>query len=86
MYTREHIYYLNLYGLISQAFLRRKFKLTPKRAQEILNAIVQDHTNVMWLNKCMICIEDARNAELCCLISIKPNSGRKSKYKRVRII
>jgi hypothetical protein len=57
MYNQEHIDLLNKYGVLSSALLARKYKLSIVHACSILEAIVEDHENVVHKNKHQIFIE-----------------------------
>jgi len=72
-YKKEHIEHLNEFGMLSTAFLSRKYGYNGIISRNILNRIVQDFENVYFLKADHICIEGRQ--------IIKKN--RKSKWKDV---
>lgn len=83
-YTNEIIENLNDYGILSVAYLARKYRMNFQYALFILKEIVEDYENVEFKTKHRIYIIDREDEELKKIVKKVPIiNKKKSKYRRI---
>jgi len=57
LYNKQHVEFLDEFGVLTSTMLMRKFKVTSLPTQEILKQLCNDFLNVYARTKDQICIE-----------------------------